>query len=384
VTWRERVAARRRSSHSGPAAAPSGGAPAERAADGGAPAEAVARRAKDATLVLHIGLHKTASSFVQNTLSTQRYDLLQQGVLYPMTGANKNARPTTREGAQSGQALFTRTGDRSDLVAELIAELPASAHTVLLSSEDFTRLHGSPTASQVMARFSAFGAVKVILVLRRQDTWLESLYKQLVDQYGNFEVRSFDHFVRDLGSSLVDFHARFSEWRELVGPENFHVLSYDDLPDGAALHRRMLEIAGVTGEPLDGTPSVPVPHYTSVRAVDTLGLRVLNSYRLADRNARTRIAKAIYEAAPAGDLQLMSPELRQAIHDVCAPINERIEAEWFDHPVPGFRFGTPVRESGRPEPSGAELAAYLDRVLALCEEARAAERESGAEPGAAT
>ncbi len=382
MTWRERVAARR-----GPSSgAPDAGPVAERAADdvGGA------GRAKNATLVLHIGLHKTASSFVQNTLSTQRYDLLQEGVLYPTTGANKNARPTTREGAQSGQALFTRTGDRRELVADLLDELPASAHTVLVSSEDFTRLHGTPSASQVMARFSAFGAVKVVLVLRRQDTWLESYYKQIVDQYGNFETRSFDQFVRDTGSSLVDFHARFSDWRELVGPENFHVLSYDDLPDGAALHRRILEIAGVTGDLLDGTPSVPVPQYTSIRAIDTLGLRLLNSYRLSDRSARIRVAKAVYDAAPAGDVRLMSPELRQAIQDVCGPINERIEAEWFGHPVPGFRFGKPVSDTVKEEPSGAELVDYLDRVLALCEEARAAEREPaaapepGVEPGAAT
>ena len=40
--------------------------------------------------------------------------------------------------------------------------------------------------------------------------------------------------------------------------------------------------------------SADLPVYESVRAIDTLGLRVLNSYRLDSRETRTGIAKSIY------------------------------------------------------------------------------------------
>jgi hypothetical protein len=329
----------------------------------------VAKSAKDRTLILHIGLHKTATSYLQNVLSLHRYDLLREGVLYPTTGALVDGvTARTREGAQSGHALLTRPGDRRKLVSELLAEIPDTTSTVLLSSEDFSLPRADPL--QYIRRFSAFGSVQIILVLRRQDVWIESYYKQIVDQYGNFETRSFDEFLEQTGPSLLDFHTRFSPWRDLVGPEGFHVLSYDDLPDGAAICRRTLEIAGVRGSVIDDLESIPVPRYESVRAIDTLGLRILNAYRLDKRDIRTRIAKSIYAAAPDGDIELVTPEMRDGIQALCAPINERIESEWFEKPVPGFRFGAALGDSAASPPAGAEVVDYVDQVISLCEEAR--------------
>lgn len=329
----------------------------------------VGKSVEDVTLVLHIGLHKTASSYVQNVLSSCRYDLLNEGVLFPATGTNDAVVLRTREGAQSGHILFTRPGDPHDLVQELLTELPDSASTVLLSAEDYSLPRRRPTPEQYLAAFSAFGTIKVVLVLRRQDTWIESFYKQAVDQFNKSETRSFDEYLRQVGPSVLDFYARFSPWRDLVGPENFHVLSYDDLPDGTAMCRRFLDVVGVRGPLLDEVASVSVPRYESVRAIDTLGLRILNSYRLQDRDTRVRAAKAIYSAAPEGDIELMTPAMREGIQARCDPINGRIEAEWFGEPVPGFRFGSPPPTAATP-PSGTDLVDYLDQVIALCEDAR--------------
>jgi hypothetical protein len=336
----------------------------------------VAKSAKDRTLILHIGLHKTATSYLQNVLSVRRYDLLREGVLYPTTGAAVDGvTARTREGAQSGHALLTRPGDRRKLVSELVAEIPDTASTVLLSSEDFSLPRADPV--QYISRFSAFGSVQIILVLRRQDVWIESYYKQIVDQYRNFETRSFDEFLEQTGPKLLDFRTRFSPWRDLVGPESFHVLSYDDLPGGAAICRRVLEIAGVSGSLVDDPKAIPVPRYESVRAIDTLGLRILNGYRLDNRDIRTSIAKSIYAAAPDGDIELMTPEMRAAIQALCAPINERIETEWFKDPVPGFRFDAALGDSATSPPSGPEVVDYLDQVISLCEGARKLAEDTG-------
>jgi hypothetical protein len=327
-------------------------------------------RAQRATLVLHIGLHKTASSFLQGLLASHRDDLLREGLLYPTTGIVDKATTGTREGAGSGQALFSRRGRPDALKAQLLAELPEDVSTVLVSSEEFSRAAPTPTPQRLLSRFDAFGTVEVVVVLRRQDDWIESLYKQVVDQYNNFETRSFERYLRETGRSLLDFHERFTPWRDLVGPESFHVLSYDDLPDAVAICRRLLEIAGVRGPVVDQLATASVPRYDSVRAIDTLGLRILNSYRLEDRDTRTRIARSIYDVAPAGDIELMSAEVREEIQDMCRPINERIETEWFGEPVPGFRFGRPPRPSSANPPSGTEMVDYVDRVISLCEDGR--------------
>ena len=344
--------------------------PGEHAQDAPDDGGAFADRVRDLTAVLHVGLHKTASTYVQGVLAARREDLLGQGVLYPRTGVVDKAAIGTREGAGSGQALFTRPGRQQELRTELLDELTDDVRTVLVSSEEFTRPAASPGPAELLGRFGDFGTVKVVLVLRRQDDWIESYYKQAVDQFRNFETRSFADYLHGTGLDLLDFHSRFTPWRDLVGAENFHVLSYDDLPGAAATCRRLLEISGVGGPVLDGLESVPVPRYDSVRAIDTVGLRVLNSYRLDDRGTRTGIARSIYDAAPAGDIELMSPELREEVQTRCRPVNQRIEAEWFAEAVPGFRFGAARGPAGVEPPTGPEVLAYLDRVIALCDAGR--------------
>jgi hypothetical protein len=337
----------------------------------------VSRHAKDVNLVLHIGLHKTATSFIQNLLSTHRYDLLGQGVLYPTTGAIDAVAVSTRSGAQSGHAGYFWAKDRQELVSQLLSEIPATASTVLLSSEDFSLPRRTPFVDKLLGDFSAFGTIDVVLVVRRQDEWIESYYKQFVDQYGNFETRSFDEFLRQAGPRLLDFHTRFSPWRELVGPDAFHVLSYDDLPGGAAIYRRILETSGVEGPLLEVSESADQPVYESVRAIDTLGLRILNGYRLDSREIRTGLAKSIYAAAPDGDMELMSPDMRDGIQRLCGPINERIEAEWFAEPVPAFRFRSSDSRATPTPPTGPEVADYVDQVISLCEAARRSAAEDG-------
>jgi hypothetical protein len=328
------------------------------------------RFARDRRLVLHIGMHKTATTFLQNVLSARRYDLLQEGVLFPTAGS-PDAALVTREGAQSGHRLFTRPGERQrEQISELLSELPDSTSTVLVSSEDFTLPSVGADPGRILRAFSAFGRIEVVLVLRRQDQWIESYYKQQVDQYGNFETRAFDAYLEQTGPSLLDFRTRFEAWRELVGPDSFHVLSYDDL-GGEAICRRVLQIAGVTGPLLETATEVTVPRYESVRAIDTLGLRILNSYRLADRSARIRAATSIYAVAPPGDLELVTPQMREAIQATYRPMNELLAADWIGAPAPAFCFGTDVSPGETMRITGSEIVEYVDRVIALCEAARA-------------
>lgn len=338
--------------------------------DLGQPGQDLSERAKDKTLVLHIGLHKTATTYLQGVLAACRDDLRGEGVLYPVTGIVDKSATGTREGAGSGQALLSRPGRQRALKARLFEELEDDVSTVLVSSEEFGRPSMTPSPERLIARFSAFASVKVVVVLRRQDDWIESFYKQVVDQYGNFETRSFRDYLHEVGRPLLDYHTRFEAWRELVGPDNFHALSYDDLPDGAAIARRLLEISGVRGPLLDELGAVEVPRFDSVRAIDTVGLRILNSYRLGDRDTRQQAARAIYDVAPAGDIELMTEELREEIQAWSQPVNERIEAEWFAEPVPGLRFGSPPRVRRTSPPSGLEMVDYVDRVISLCEGAR--------------
>jgi len=325
----------------------------------------MAGNAKEVTLILHIGLHKTATTYIQSELSLRRHDLLEDGILHPIAGQEIRLISRTREGAQSGHAMFTRPKTAAQYLPDLLREIPESASTVLLSSEDFT-LPATGGAAGHLRVFEDFGQIKVVLVLRRQDEWIQSFYKQSVDQYRPFETRPFAKFLEEEGPHLLDFHARFNPWREAVGSDNFHVLSYDDDGGGSELCRRILQIGGASPEVLARIGSAEVERYDSVRSIDTVGLRVLNACRLSDRDERVRLARAIYDVAPGRDIALMSDEMREGVQKACAPINQRIEAEWFDRDVPGFRFASPVQPPPAEAPSGEEMLRYLDDVLQIC------------------
>ena len=113
----------------------------------------------------------------------------------------------------------------------------------------------------------------------------------------------------------------------------------------------------------------------SVRGIDTVGLRVLNTYRLEDRSLRVATARSIYDSAPDGEIELLTPVVREAIRDACFTTNKRIETEWFREPVPGLCFGTDVATPAGSPPSTRALLDYLDRVVALCEAARKSDAE---------
>ncbi|MCB0906845.1 MAG: hypothetical protein KDB63_06985 [Nocardioidaceae bacterium] len=332
----------------------------------------LAARVRDRTLVLHIGLHKTATTFVQNLLSACRYPLLQSGLLYPSTGLSAADTGQTRDGAQSGHALLSRRGASvyDKLLPALYRELPDDVATVLVSSENFTLFQRGVQPDEYLEAFRDFGRLKVVLVLRRQDTWIESYYKQLVDSYIDFETRSFAAFVESAGPELMDFYGRFGGWRDAVGADSFHVVSYDDTPGGVALARAIVEAAGGDGSTLDEAARLPLPGYHSVRGIDTIGLRLLNAHRFPDREQRSALARSVYVAPPAGDLRLLTPEIQRRIQADHAAMNAQIESEWFPTPVPGFRFGAELDLSSPTPPSGAELADYVDRVLGWCNDRR--------------
>lgn len=322
-------------------------------------------------VILHIGLHKTASTYVQNVLSMLRMELVHEGILYPRAGEPRFRGVRSRDGAQSGQAEFTRPVDTDPLNAlrNLFSECSDDTRSIIISSENFTLWKRDLRAADFVARFRAFRSVKVVLVLRRQDQWLESYYKQIVDGFADRETRSFSEFVRDVGPDLVDFYERFLPWREAVGAENFHVLSYDDLKSADDITEQLLHLADASEQLIARSKGLSVPRYESVRGFDTLALRILNAANLQDRDQRVELAREFFDSAPHVPVKLLSDELAETIIQHCMPINQRCASEWFTEPVPGLCFQRPIAKKKSDDKStanAAEVFEYLSYVVARC------------------
>lgn len=118
-------------------------------------------------LIVHMGVHRTGTTAIQETLKKNRSSLLEQGVLYPRLF-----------GEDAHIALPGRLKKRR-LSAKMLREEIKKAdtdetHTVILSAEDFCTLKRFTFLRELQKEFD----VEVVLYLRRQTEWLESWYNQ--------------------------------------------------------------------------------------------------------------------------------------------------------------------------------------------------------------
>lgn len=195
------------------------------------------------TLYLHIGQHKTGTSTIQNFFWMNRERLAAKGVLYPEIGLSgpthahfalsipgkrdemlatifKNA-ASDRDGTyrayngESSDALFAQLG-------ELIAE--TDCHTVFLSSECFMEWIEPSSIKNLIDRYCGC-EVKVLLFLRRQDQWIQSVFNQVVKDPG---LRYGGRLEALPQVDMLNYRHTVQGWSRAFGKENMTVLPYQE------------------------------------------------------------------------------------------------------------------------------------------------------------
>ncbi len=123
-------------------------------------------------LVLHIGTHKTGTSALQTFLSRNPEALEQAGARYV-----QSARSAGKAHHELPWAIRGKHGAEMSAWQDLRAELDAnSTFENIVSSEGFWFV--DPAA--VRAGLEGVRDIKIVMYLRRQDKYLQSLYKQAV------------------------------------------------------------------------------------------------------------------------------------------------------------------------------------------------------------
>lgn len=134
-------------------------------------------------VILHIGMNKTGSSSIQDALFKNRTALKQRGVLYPETGLGDAWAGSGYHYRLSKALGFSDTPrdveaeqrDAVQLKKALLKEAEEEeAQYVILSSEYFSQKRDMRAA----ATFFEGMTVRVVVYLRRHDSWLQSLYAQ--------------------------------------------------------------------------------------------------------------------------------------------------------------------------------------------------------------
>lgn len=172
-------------------------------------------------LYLHVGSNKTATTTLQHCLSTNAAVLAEASVLYPRAGQ-------TRIGAHhllaahlhsKPPAVFRPDTNLDSYIDEIGSEITAARQTienprVVISSEMLFWFNRNNTDA-LEKLFGLFSRIKVIVYLRRQDSYLPSFYSSLAN---NGECPpDFETFC---ARQSLDYLANLNAWAQFVGAKN--------------------------------------------------------------------------------------------------------------------------------------------------------------------
>ncbi|MGH1330026.1 MAG: hypothetical protein ACRBBK_04035 [Paracoccaceae bacterium] len=290
-------------------------------------------------LFIHIGLPKTGTTSFQVFCARHRDWLAQNGVCYPAT--MRDPAPT------SSQHRFLH----SDMRAELAASAPYRTHAMnvisqeversglpaaLISEEQFS--YESWLAAPYLAQFRARFDVRILVQLRRQDRWVESMFAQAVR--GGYPL----DFKQFLGAQATQERLHWEHflgiWADAFGRENIIACLYQE---GATANTELL-LSRL------GLPPFPGPHpevfnlSLSGEAITFLrSIKALADGAYPRLNARFGAALArITKGAPFSGF---TDQTRAAFLDRYAASNEIARTRYLD--------GTPliIAPQQRPDPS---------------------------------
>jgi hypothetical protein len=177
---------------------------------------------------LHIGIHKTGTTFLQNVLSENRDKLIKNGYYYPVSAIPNSSFP----GHHFLPRALSQNIDKFDKIStkktnfqtweKLLEEINDHkiSNKIIISAEDFCLL-SSDEILKLQEYFSGF-SVKIIVYLRRQDEFLLSLYSELVKKgyYKSIEV-AFNEY-----SDRFNYFKLLDRWKSVFGKENLRIGIY--------------------------------------------------------------------------------------------------------------------------------------------------------------
>lgn len=175
-------------------------------------------------LFIHIGVHKTGTSAIQHFMDNNRDVLLREyNLYYPEVVDDSH----WFQHNYLANCLKKGDGQRID---KFIKEAIDISDRLLLSSESFSGAATIPNGLKLVK--DSFDSVKIIAYVRRQDLWLESVYRQLIK---NKRLKITDTFDLWVDKFLNDSSALYScdwmklltKWSKVFGTENIIVRPYE-------------------------------------------------------------------------------------------------------------------------------------------------------------
>lgn len=181
-------------------------------------------------LLIHIGLHKTGTSAIQSFLLDNRAQLLEQGLLYPLDLEEWGNHNPLAWHLMDPRYMPTHGDFYRELSSpahweklhEAVSEQPTDR--VILSGEDFSLIGRPQQLAELLERYDT----RIVVYLRRQDQYLQSIYNQDVKNYEFMRRERFEDFVLDHRlEEILHYDVFLERWGAAFGRENIDVGIYD-------------------------------------------------------------------------------------------------------------------------------------------------------------
>lgn len=195
---------------------------------------------------MHIGTTKTGSSSLQSFFASNRDVLLKDGIDYyqPLHRYVPWNKPSNGDVllymtyTRLGRHLPPAKASWLEEEARNIKQVTASSKTVLFSEEvfwEYSFLDDNFWVALSDVLINLFGSdihIDIVVYLRRQDSWLYSLWKQQSPLEVVSMTKQFDGFLKDKEEErIAEYDYGISRISEVFGRDSIIVRSYDRLLD---------------------------------------------------------------------------------------------------------------------------------------------------------
>ena len=271
-------------------------------------------------LYLHIGLHKTGTTSIQLFMhknATQIHD--DYGVCYL---------PIPSDDIVPYQHRFLNKlmiSNEEEFINQFEKSLN-NADTILISSECF--LEKSEYAEQLAKLKHLFDETHIIIYLRRQDEWIESLYKQVI-MYNHKIGFTIDEWLdKILFDGYLYYNANFLEtlnrWSLIFGKENITLRSFD---------KEKLHDGNIVSD-FCQVLSIPSQHFNNNQIHANAGIKnreIVEMYRLTNKIITLEQQKELATKLICDEresISILSPMQKKSIIKHYSTINETISIEY--------------------------------------------------------
>lgn len=340
----------------------------------------------DRTVYLHVGIHKTASTYIQNRLRRNLPLLARHRLRYL---------PLRRHHLSLVRAVKQR--DRAPWLA-LLAEAEASHSHILLSAEAFSLELAKPTPENPQEVVGEWlhrliheqgWRLRLIAFIRDQPSYLNSRYTQLVKRLHT--TSSFEAYVRRVTEGRSESECNFMTLFGWVFRHSDLVASFIPFGgslamDGDASRSRQDPFAQLLAQlPLPaGLTFAEAPASSANQQPGRMGVQLARHFgRYLKQHHPERLAEEAYRSAARQRIEGwasthqwqeepfngLSPELWQRIRHHYAESNAAfVQAAWGEPLTWSFIFGSepsPPLPSSEPPEDTAMLEALVDQLLSV-------------------